>query len=173
MRIYNSKIPALVSEIVQTLVERELIEVIPTSQSEVELDVESVLREYVRAERALTEEAKDMAEKRGLDYSAHQKIKRKLAERRRFGLYEDAIGYIANQCIETLLHTQHVEEVFAEDSELRSAIAPVIRKQLRGQDELDQEVRRQIRNLEEGTVDWDVRYRQTMERLQAARGDLN
>lgn len=171
MRLYNSKIPLIVSEIVQALIDKELVEVMAESRNEVELDVESVLREYVRAERQLTDEAKDLAQSRGLDYGAHQKIKRQLAERRKFGLYEDAVGYIANQCIETLLHTQHVEEVFGEDTDLRATIAPVIRKQLRGADELDQEVRRHIKNLEEGTNDWEIRYRQTMERLKQARGD--
>ena len=171
MRLYNSKIPGIVSEIVQALIDHELVEVLPESQSEVELDVESVLREYVRAERQLTDEAKDLAQSRGLDYGAHQKIKRQLAERRKFGLYEDAVGYISNQCIETLLHTQHVEEVFGEDHDLRAAIAPIMRKQLRGADDLDQEVRRRIKNLEEGTSDWEIRYQQTMERLRNARGD--
>ena len=116
MRLYSSKIGTIVHDVVKALIDQELIEVLPNNVSEVELDVESVLKEYIRAERQLTEESKDIAHSRGLnDYSAHQKIKRKLADRRGFGLYDDAIGYIANQMIETLLHTRHVEEIFGED----------------------------------------------------------
>jgi hypothetical protein len=130
MRLVSSRIPIIVREIVDTLRERELIEVLPANLPEVELDVESVLKEYVRTDRALTDEAKDLAAQRGLDYTQHQKIKQQLAEKRRFGLRDEAIPYLANQLIETLLHTGHVEEIFAEDHELRAAIAPVLRRHM-------------------------------------------
>ena len=170
MRLYTSKVDTIVREIVGALVNQELVEIEPARVSEVELDVKSVLREYIRAERQLTEEAKDLAHSRGLDYSAHQKIKRQLAERRHFGLYEDAVGYIANQIIETLLHSRNVEEIFGEDRELRKAVAPVLKAQMSSGDQIDREVRRRLKNLEEGTLDWEIRYQQTLERLRTARG---
>ena len=171
MRLFGSKVPLIVSEMVVALTERELIDVEPANVPEVELDIESVLKEYLRSERQLTEQAKDMAQSKGLDYSAHQKIKRKLADQKRFGLYEDSVAYIANQLIETLLHTQHVEEIYAEDHELRAVITPVLKKHMAGDQGLDIEVRRRIKNLEEGTQDWDIRYRQTMERIKSMRGE--
>ena len=58
----------------------------------------------------------------------------------------------------------------AADNELRSAIAPLIRRQMSSGDELDAEVRKRIKNLQEGTQDWEIRYQQTLERLKVARG---
>ncbi len=171
MRLYASRIPALITEIVEALVQKELVEIAAPMVKEVELDVESVLKEYLRAERQLTDEAKDLAHQRGLDYSAHQKIKRQLAEQRKFGLYEDSVAYIANQLIETLLHSQHVEEIFGEDSDLRAAVAPVLKRHMAQADALDLEVRKRIKNLQEGTQDWEIRYQQTLERLKTARGE--
>ena len=168
MRLFSSRIPTIVKEVVTALIDQELVEILPQQRPEVELDVESVLKEYLRAERQLTEQAKDMAHARGLDYSAHQKIKRQLAKNARFGLYEDSVGYIANQLIETLLHTRHVEEIFGEDRELRAAVAPVLKKHMSQNDGLDQEVRKRIKNLQEGTQDWEIRYQQTLERLRSA-----
>ncbi|MCB9538814.1 MAG: DUF507 family protein [Myxococcales bacterium] len=171
MRLYSSRIAPIIRDIIEALVDGELVEIEPPMVKEVELDVESVLKEYLRAERQLTEEAKDLAHQRGLDYSAHQKIKRQLAEKRRFGLYEESVGYIANQLIETLLHSQHVEEIYGDDKELRAAIAPVLKKHMAQGDALDQEVRKRIKNLQEGTQDWEIRYQQTLERLKQARGE--
>ncbi len=165
MRLYGSRIPLVTKDIVDTLVTQEHIEVLPENTAEVELDVESVLKEYLRAERQLTEEAKDVAHSRGLDYSGHQKIKRQIAERRKFGLYEESVGYIAQQVIETLLHTSWVEEIFSEDHEIRRAVAPVLRKHMQAGDSLDLEVRKRIKNLQEGTADWDIQYEQMMGRL--------
>ena len=171
MRLFGSKIPSLISDLIADLRRAELVDILPANVSEVELDIESVLKEYLRAERQLTEEAKDLAHSKGLDYSAHQKIKRQLAERRKFGLYEDSVGYIANQIIETLLHTRHVEEIFAEDNELRASIAPVLRRHMTDGSGIDQEVRRRMKHLEEGSRDWDITYQQTMERLRRLRGE--
>ena len=170
MRLFSSRIPNIVKDIVGQLLDQELVEFTPEQRPEVELDVESVLKEYLRAERQLTEQAKDMAHARGQDYSAHQKIKRQLAKSAKFGLYEDSVGYLANQLIETLLHTRHVEEIFGEDLELRACIAAVLKKHMSQNDGLDHEVRKRIKNLQEGTQDWEIRYRQTLERLRQARG---
>ena len=171
MRLFGSKIPFLISDLIADLRKAELVDILPANVTEVELDIESVLKEYLRAERQLTEEAKGIAHSKGLDYSAHQKIRRQLAERRKFGLYDDSVGYIANQIIETLLHTRHVEEIFAEDNELRAAIGPVLRKHMSDGTGIDQEVRRRMKHLEEGSRDWDITYQQTMERLRRLRGE--
>ncbi len=170
MRLFNSRIPHIIQDLLRRLTEQELIEILPASVEEVELDIESVLKEYLRSERALTEEAKDIAHQRGLDYSEHKKIKRVLAGKRQFGLYDESVGYIANQLIETLLHTRHVEEIFGDDNELRAAIAPVLKLHMSDEDPLDAEVRKRIRNLQEGTQDWDIRYQQVMQRLRNSRG---
>jgi len=169
MRLHSGRIPLIVKELVAQLTENEYIEVSSEQLPEVELDVESVFKEYLRTERQLTDEAKDMAAARGLDYSAHQKIKRQLAEQKKFGIYDDAIGYLCNQLIETFSHTGHVEEVYAEDHDLRAAISPVLRRHMSSGEALDEEVRKRIKNLQEGTQDWEIQYQQTMERLRRLR----
>ncbi|MBU0553959.1 DUF507 family protein [Myxococcota bacterium] len=172
MRLYGNKIPSIVKDIVKGLLDAQIVEIEANNIPEVELDIESVLKEYLRAERALTEEAKDLAHSRGLDYSAHQKIKRTLAEKRKFGLYEDSIKYLSDQLLETLLYTHHVEEIYGDDHEVRAVLAPVLKRHMNQNDNLDVEVRKHIKNLQEGTQDWEIRYQQVMERLRAARGEV-
>lgn len=170
MRLFGSKVQILAKDIIGTLIERELVEISTTNLPEVEEDARSVLNEYLRTEHKLTEEAKDLARDRGLDFSAHTKIKKQLAEGRRFGLYEESVGYLANQLIEVLLHTRNVDEIFGEDHDLRSAIVPVLRKHMSAGDGLEAEVRKRVKNLKEGTRDWEIRYQQELERLKIAKG---
>jgi hypothetical protein len=40
-----------------------------------------------------------------------------------------------------------------------------------GQEAFDAEVRRRLKNLQEGTTEWEIRYQQTVERLRTIRGD--
>ena len=76
MKLYTGKIEVISQEVIQSLTESGEIEV--TDSSEAELDVASVLKEYIRVDRELTERAKDVMEIRGLPYSHFSRTKRGL-----------------------------------------------------------------------------------------------
>lgn len=169
MRLYSGKIVPISEEVVDTLTKEGDIEVLGDERDEAALDVQAVLKEYLRAEREIGEEARDLITKRGLDHTAFGRTKRKLAEGRGFGLGEDAIGWIADQLLDMMMHSVHVEEVFAEDHEIRAKIARVLRRHMSTDEDLDREVRRRIKNLQEGTDSWDIEYQKvqaTLRRLQ-------
>ena len=166
MRLYEGKIPTMARELVSALIKGEDLEVEPRNVSEVELDVQAVLREYVRAERELTELAKDMVEARKMSYSDVGRMKARLAKDKNFGLNDEALDYIILQLIEIFYNSNHVEEVFADDNGLRKQIAPVLRKHMEDVDQqLDQEVRGKLRNLQEGSRAWDIEYEKAMQSL--------
>jgi uncharacterized protein len=137
MRLYSAKIPAISAEIVRVLADSGDIET--SDNAEVELDVASVLKEYVRVDRELTDKAKDTLEQRKLPYGQFSKIKRALAEEKDFGLGEEALSWIANQLVEGFMHSANVEEVFADDVVLRRRIKDVLKKHMAIDDELDAE----------------------------------
>jgi len=169
VRIQRERVPQIASSIAKALLKSEIIEVEPANVSEVELDIESVIKEYRRMDYELAEKARDLVEQRGLDYSHTFKLKSRLASERGFGLNEEAVGWIADQIVEILLQSRHVEEVFGEDHEIRAVIAPILKRELDVDDDLDREVKKRIRNLEEGTSDYEVEYRKTMEQLRSQR----
>ncbi len=167
MRLYRERIPPIARSISQALISGELIEVTAEDREEVQLDIESVLKEYRRMDYELTEKAKDLVELRNLDYSQTFKLKARLAADRKFGLGDDALDWITTQIIEILMQSKYVEEVWGEDHELRRAIVPVLKKELTVGSDLDREVKKRIRNFQEGTTDYEVEYQRTMERLRA------
>lgn len=169
MRLLKERIPQLTQMIVDALIKGELIEVLDESRPEVELDVESVLKEYRRMDYEITEKARDLVATRGLDYSQTFKLKSKLAQERGFGLGEDAIQWLCDQIVEILLQSKHVDEIFGEDQDLRAAIIPILKKELVTDNELDKQVKSRIKNLQEGTVDYDVEYKKTMEQIRSSR----
>jgi hypothetical protein len=168
MKLYSGKIPTIAAEMVRSLVEAEDIEV--GDQNEAQLDVEAVLKEYVRLDRELTDRAKDLMEARKLSYSQFGKLKRSIAEERGFVLGEEATTYIANQILETFMQSAHVDEVFADDAVLRKKLKDILRKHMMLDEELDAEVRRRIKNLEEGTSSWEVEYARAMEQIKRKHG---
>jgi hypothetical protein len=168
MRLYSGKIPAISAEIVRSLNDGGDIEC--SEPGEVELDVQSVLKEYARVDRELTEKAKDMVEKRGLPYGQFQKIKRQLADEKEFGLGEDALTWICTQLVETFMHSNNVDEVYADDATLRRKVKDVLRKHMAVDEELDAEVRQRIKNLEEGTQAWELEYNRVMDQIRQKHG---
>ncbi|HEY3353447.1 MAG TPA: DUF507 family protein [Polyangia bacterium] len=168
MKLFSGKVPIIAQEIVRQLTTEGDVET--AEPNEVELDVESVLKEYLRTDREITEKAKDLMDKRNLPYGQFGKIKRAMAEEKGFGLGEDGIGWICSQLIEILLQSGHVEEVFADDNTLRRKMRDILRKHMMVDDELDEEVRKRIKNLEEGTQTWDVEYNKVLEQIKRNRG---
>jgi len=168
MRLYQGKIPAIAEDVIRTLTSAGDIEV--TDAKEAGLDVESVLREYLRMDRELTEKAKDMLQKKNLPYEQFGKVKRALAHEKGLGLGEDALEWMTGQMIESFMQSPHIEEIFAEDTVLRKRMADVLKKHMQVDEELDEEVRRKIRNLEEGTATWEIEYQKVLDQMKRNRG---
>jgi hypothetical protein len=121
-------------------------------------------------DREITDKAKDVLEQRKLPYGQFAKVKRAMAEERGFGLGEEGLSWMCNQLAEILMQSAHVEEVYADDATLRRKMRDVLRKHMMVDEELDEEVRRRIKNLEEGTQTWDVEYNKVMEQIKRNRG---
>ena len=165
-RLFDGKIPTISQELINTLIQKEALDIEPEYINEVELDIQAVLKEYLRMDRELMRKAKDITESRGLPHGQAYKQKRRLAKEKQFKLGEDAIGYLAHQFIETFYHSNFVEEVYADDNALRRIIAPILKKHMGGVEEgLDKKVRNQLKNIKEGSEAWDIEYQRAMGNL--------
>jgi hypothetical protein len=168
MRLYSGKVDSIAAEIISTLSADGDIEV--SIPAEAQLDAAAVLKEYIRVDRELTERAKDILEIRGLSYSQLGRTKKQLADQKDFGLGEEGITWICNQLLEAFMQSKHVDEIFADDATMRRKMKEVVRRHMQVDDELDQEVRDRIKNLQEGTAAWDVEYAKVMDQIRQKHG---
>ncbi len=168
MRLYAGKIPIISAEIIGVLTEGGEIEV--GDATEAQLDVQAVLREYLRRERDINEEAKDYLSRRGLTYSQFGKVKKMIAQQQEFGVGEETITYIIGQIIMAFENSNNFEEIYADDQALTVKIRNILRKHMDLEEDLDHEVRDRIKNLEEGTRNWEVEYEKVMEQIRRKKG---
>jgi len=168
MRLYSGKIPVIGTELVKSLVESGDIAV--SDKAEAELDVQAVLKEYLRLEREITDRAKDVLQKRNLPYEQFGKVKRALAGEKGFGLGDDGLEWMTNQMIESFMQSPHIDEIFAEDSVLRKKMSDILKRHMMVDEEIDAEVRKRIKNLEEGTATWEVEYNKAVDQIKRNRG---
>jgi len=170
MRLYPKVIPVIAREVVQTLMKENDIEVETLRINDAEMDMSAIMREYLASEERVNQATKEALERRGYDHSKFNQVKREMADVRGFKMGDEGIEYVIGQMIEFLLISRNVEEVYSEDSTLRRKIHVIFKKHLDLDAELDREARARMKNLTEGTAEWEVEYSRTMDQLKRARG---
>lgn len=170
MRLYPKVIPAIAREVVQTLMKENDIEVETLRIADAEMDMAAIMREYLAAEERVNQATKEALERRGYDHSKFNSVKREMADVRGFKMGDEGIEYVIGQMIEFLLISRNVEEVYSDDPALRRKIFNIFKRHLDVDAELDREARARMKNLTEGTAEWEVEYGRTLEQLRRARG---
>ncbi len=168
MRLYPAKIGPIATEMVEALVSGGDIEC--ESKKEVVADVEAVLNQYVRDEQAVGERARDLLNARKLPGSELGRMRKAIADEMNIKIEEDAVDYLLDQLLEMLMHSHNVDEIFAEDVDMRRKMRVPLRKQIADEAKLEQEVRAKLKHVEEGGHLWEVEYRRMMEDLKRRRG---
>ncbi len=168
MRLFSGKIAPLSEELVEALVAGGDIEC--ESKKEVVLDVQSVFTSYLQQEREVTEKAKSTMEARGLPQSEFARVKKLAAEQKGIKVGDDLLDFLLDQLIEMLLHSGNVDEVFAQDHDLRRRMRPVLKKHLEVEEALESEVRGQLKHLQEGSRTWEIEYQRVMSDVQRRKG---
>jgi hypothetical protein len=168
MRLYSGKVPAIATEVVRALLASNDIE--SESPKEVESDVASVLKQYLSDEREVNDRAKDVLERTGKPPSEYQRVRALVADEKGIKVGDDTLDYLLDQVVEMLMHSNHVEEVYVEDVDLRRRMAPVFKKHMAVDAALDGEVRGQLRHVREGTREWEIEYARVLEQVKRKKG---
>ena len=168
MRLYSGKIGGIVDDLVRALTANDDIEI--EDDAEVRLDLEAVLKEFVRRERAMIDEAKDRMQREGLGYSSLGKVRSRLAREMGFPQQDEVLPYLVDQLLNMLFHSSNVAEIYADDVTLRKKMTPILRRHMEIESGLDAEVRSKIKNLQEGTSAFEIEYAKVMDQIKRKRG---
>ena len=171
MRIYPGQARTIAREVIHQLTSAGEMEVESDFVREAEDDVESVILQYIRTDREISDEVREIIHDRGLGNNAFGRIRKRIARERNFCNRDDALDWITQQTIEMLLYSSHVEEVYGDDRDLRKAIARIVRTHAANiENELDQQVRGRLKNLQEGSTAWDIEYERAMGDVKRKKG---
>lgn len=171
MRLYAAKVSSIAQEVVRGLLASKDIDIEdPSAQREVVADVESVLRSYLDTERIVDDKTRELLQRTNRGPNEFGKVRQQIAEHHGIRVGDEMLDYLLDQVVEMLMHSNHVEEVFAEDVVLRRHMAPVFKKHLQADSDVDSEVRAQLRHVKEGTAQWDIEYARALESVKRKRG---
>jgi uncharacterized protein len=168
MRLYSGKVAAIAGDIVKMLTESSDIET--KSAREVQADIEAVLNQYLRTEKEAADKAKDAMQSRGIPTTDFTRMKKLAAEQMGIKIGDETIDYLLDQILEILMHSANVDEIFSEDIVLRRKMAPILKRHMAVDEELEREVRGKLKHVEEGTRTWEVEYARIMEDIRRRKG---
>ena len=167
MWLSRAKLPALASAIVRPLVDNQLIDT--DKPEDVRADIAAVLEQYLRDEQEISTKARDIASGRGAATADMGRIKKDLARQQGVGIGEEAIDYLLAQLVEMLMHSGSVEEIFAEDHQLKLAMRTPLRKEQASAEQMDETLRKRLKHVEEGSPQWEIEYQRMREEVSRRR----
>jgi hypothetical protein len=169
MKIYRRVIPKISKDIIRTLLANKAIEIEDGHRDEAELDIAGVLVRYMNEVDSITADAHDTMTRHNFTPDMLGRVKRTIAGQRKIEMGPGSEEFVINQIIEGLFDSRHIEEIFCEDNEIRTFINTAITKYFGVDEELDREVRGRLRNLREGTAEWEVEYGRLIEQMRGAK----
>jgi hypothetical protein len=168
MQLHRNQVPTLSRNMTKALVDSGAIEV--ADGREVERDLEAVLHGYLaQVEQALTR-ARELAQQRGLPQGEFGRIKQLAAEQVGVKVGDEALDYLLDQLLEMLMHSGNVAEVYAPDHELKRCLRPFIQAGAEVEHQVEQEVRSQLKHVEEGSRTWEIEYARMKADIKRRRG---
>jgi len=170
LKIYPKQIPVMARDILKALCAAGDIEVEDNRRDEAQKDIGAVLSEFMRLERELSDLVKDVLVSRGWSSSHYNEARKIASEARKVPQGDEAVDYVIDQLLEVLLHSANVAEVYAEDHVMRKRIVDILRQVQKLDEEIDEEARKRLKNVEEGSREWDVAYRKTVDDIRRLRG---
>ena len=165
MKIYRRVIPKIAKDILRSLLVNKAIEITDGRRDEAELDIAGVFVEYLNNVEQLNNDTKEALIRHGFSQDMYGKVKRSLASNRKLIIDTGAQDFILERVLGALFSSENIEEIFAEDHELNKMISLSLGKYLGVDEELDREVRGRLKNLREGTAEWEIEYSNLIDQM--------
>ena len=168
MRLFVGRVGPIAQEIVKVLLASNDIEA--EHPTEVVLDIEAVLKNYLSMEKDVSEKARELLDRTGRGPEQFNRVREQIADSKGLKVGDETLDYLLDQIVEMFGHSKNVDEIYAQDVELRRKMAPIFKRHMGEDDKLDAEVRANLKHVREGTRDWEIEYARMAEIVRRKRG---
>lgn len=170
MKLYRAKIPAIARQCIEALLEDGDIEIVPGMKEEAERDLEAIMEDYLRRDADLRERVRDHMSDAGIPYDEYGKTRSKLADSAEHPMGDDVERYLVRQFIENMMISPNIDEVYADDRAMYRKLMDVVRAHHVDEEEIRAEAREKIKNVQEGTMEFEIAMRHAVRDVKKRRG---
>lgn len=170
MKLYRTKVPAIAKDVIDVLVRDEDIEIAPRNREEAEKDLVAIMEEFMRRDNDLRNQVRDHMASRNIPYDEYGKTRKAMTETADHPKGDEIDKFLARQFIENLLISKFVDEVFSEDKVIFKKILQALKSHDVDEDSIRQEAIGKIKNIAEGTVDYEIALQNAVKDVKKRRG---
>ena len=172
MKLYRAKIPEIAKETIALLTTDGDIEVEAENREEAERDLVAIMEEYVRRDSNFRASVKDDMARRNTPYNQYGRTRSRMAEQMGHPLGDDIERFLTRQFIENMLISRFVEEVYSADEDIHKKVIVLLRGYNVDENEIREVAQARIKNVKEGTVDWEIELQKAVRDEKKRRGLL-
>jgi hypothetical protein len=172
MKLYRAKIPVIAKATIDRLVVEGDIEVQPDRREEAEKDLVAIMDEYLRRDTELRDRSRDIMAAQNIPYSDFGRTRKRLADEMGHPLGDDVERFLCRQFIENMMISPHIDEVFGEDRAIYKKVMEVLKSNDVDENEIREEAISRMKNVQEGTVDYEIALQEQMKQVKKRRGLL-
>ncbi len=170
MKLYKAKVPEIATETIAALVRDGDIDVEHENFEEAEKDLIAIMEEYLRQDYGFRNKIKDYMSDHAIPYGDYGRVRSALADELRHPLGNDVTSFLARQFVENMMISRFVEEVYAEDKDIYKKIKEILNSHHVNEREIREEAQGKIKNIKEGTVDYEIALQKAMKAEKKRRG---
>ena len=172
MRLYRAKIPFIAKDVLDRLTGDGDIEVDSDNRAEAEQDFVAIMEEFMRRDYDFRSMVKDQMERMNTPYDQYGKVRKALAQEINHPLRDDIYRFLCRQFVENLMISKFVDEVYTEDKEIYRKVMEILRSHDVDEAAIREEAKEKVKNVREGTVDYEIAIRDAMRDVKKRRGLL-
>lgn len=172
MRLYRAKVPTIAHAVIARLTEAESIEVTADNRPEAEKDLVAIMEAFLDRDSQLRTSVKDRMARHNIPYNRYGRTRAQMAEEWGHPLGDDVDRFLARQMVEAFMISNFVEEVYEEDSVIYKAILEILREYDVDEAALREEAKTKIKNVREGTVDYELALQRAVRDVKKRHGLL-
>ncbi len=172
MRLYRTRIPVISNGVIKRLCEDGDIDVELEDRPEAEQDLIAIMETFLSRDLDLRDAVKDTMSSRAIPYDRYSKVRSEIAEEWGHPTGESVKKYLSRQFVENFMMSNFVQEVYADDEALFRKTLDIIRSFDVDERALRDEARTLIKNVSEGTVDYEIAFAQALKETKRRHGLL-
>ena len=172
MKLYRTRIPAIARMVIEEFANDGSLEVLPENRVEAETDLVAIMEEYLRRDMELRDAVREHMSTRGVPYDRYGKVRSAMAQEAGHPTGNEVERFLARQFVENFMISRFIEEVFADDAALMKRIRTVLESFDVDETAIRDEARDKVKNLEEGTVDYEIALSHAVKEVKKRHGLL-
>ena len=170
MRLYRARVPAIAQAVLERLINEGDIDVSLENRPEAEKDLVAIMETFIRRDLELRDAVKDTMARRNIPYERYSKVRSEIAESWGHPSGDSVRKFLSRQFSENFMMSNFIDEVYSDDDTLFRKTIDTLKKFDVDERALRTEARERVKNIAEGTVDFEIAFAQALKEVKRRHG---